>query len=172
MAKVKALRFLLILAIASLLVGSLFMIMHWPYSRGILFVGYCGLFLVYPRYALFKARKKVFTLIKVSGVLLFTGFKTLSFLYPDYQEIFKLFSSFGILLFLVIWLYQYMGFENFQSTMGERLVALAFLVGSSILAVGLLFKIIHWPPATIIIVIGLVIAAVSFFLTLFTGEEE
>ena len=161
---------LTILSVIIIAVGTLFLIMHWPGARYILLVGYASLFLSYPRYILLNRSKGIINILKIIGVSLWAGFKILILLYPENKGMFKAFSTVGILLWAVLVLYQYMGFESYQSSRAERVVALVFLSGSTILAIGLFFKILHWPYAGPLLVAGLTTAAIAFIATLFVEE--
>lgn len=159
---------LVVLSVIIILVGSLFKVMHWPYSRMVLLIGYCFLFIIYPKYYLTTKINNRFNFLSVIGVLVWAGFKIVNMVCFDDVLFVKAISFSGLLLFGAISFYKYMGFENYQSTRMERIIAIFFLLGEFILAIGLLFKVLHWPYSLIIIVLGLSILAVSFVSTLFT----
>ena len=63
---------------------------------------------------------------------------------------------------------------SFQSSKGNPVFNLVFWLGSIILFTGLVFQLQHWPYHRIIVLVGLGITGVSYFLspTLLTGEPD
>jgi hypothetical protein len=63
---------------------------------------------------------------------------------------------------------------SFQSSKQNPIFTFAFWLGSVVLFVGLIFQFQHWPYHQYIVIAGLVITGVSYFLspTLLTGKTE
>ena len=63
---------------------------------------------------------------------------------------------------------------SFQSNKRNPVFTLVYWLGSLILFTGLIFQLQHWPYNKIIVLVGLGITGVSFFLspTLLTGESD
>lgn len=63
---------------------------------------------------------------------------------------------------------------SFQSSKQNPVFTLVFWLGSVVLFVGLIFQFKHWPYHQIIVIVGLAITGISFFLSpsLLTGETD
>ncbi|PHR34170.1 MAG: hypothetical protein COA38_04355 [Fluviicola sp.] len=63
---------------------------------------------------------------------------------------------------------------SFQSNKQNPVFTLVFWLGSVVLFVGLIFQFKHWPYHKVIVIVGLAITGISFFLSpsLLTGKSD
>jgi gliding motility-associated protein GldL len=60
----------------------------------------------------------------------------------------------------------------FESKSGKKLMAMAYGIGASIVIAGALFKILHWPGADIMLIVGMSTEAFIFFISAFEPLHE
>lgn len=60
----------------------------------------------------------------------------------------------------------------FESKSGKKVMAMAYGIGASIVIAGALFKILHWPGADLMLIIGMTTEAFIFFLSAFEPLHE
>jgi len=54
----------------------------------------------------------------------------------------------------------------------NKTVFFVFSIGSAMFIIGLAFKIMHWPMASVLLILGVAIACFSFILSFFVPETE
>ncbi len=60
----------------------------------------------------------------------------------------------------------------FESKSGKKVMAMAYGIGASIVIAGALFKILHWPGADLMLIVGMSTEAFIFFLSAFEPLHE
>lgn len=60
----------------------------------------------------------------------------------------------------------------FESKSGKKLMAMAYGIGASIVIAGALFKILHWPGADLMLIVGMTTEAFIFFISAFEPLHE
>ena len=63
-------------------------------------------------------------------------------------------------------------FNFFQTKAGQNFMAKLYGIGASVVILGAMFKILHWPGADIMLTIGLTTEAVIFFISAFEKPHE
>ena len=58
-------------------------------------------------------------------------------------------------------------FKFFQTKAGQNFMAKLYGIGASVVILGAMFKILHWPGADIMLTVGLTTEAVIFFISAF-----
>ena len=138
------------IALSILIIGLLFKIMHWPYSDYIMCSSFIIILILYPIRFWKKRKKAIIDWVKLVFVLLWTinGIIVVEHL-P-----FKYISSTLTLFFFIVWLI--IEFTSNRKKVKENLLhsEIPFIAGFFII-IGGIFKIMHWPGATIILIIGL-----------------
>lgn len=141
-------------AIGTVLVGILFKLQHWPGTGTLLVSGVLGIVLLYPlRYA--AKRPKVFLdHIKLGLALTWpTSWLMQVQHWPYAQPLGLAAAAFGL-----VWISQ-AGVAEFwndrERRMPGRLTKVLFTLGLVLVTAGTLFRIQHWPYATVLLLAGL-----------------
>ena len=105
-----------------------------------------------------------FAIAFLMAIVLFARIGTEYISAPTARVVFMIFGALGLVLNLF----------TFQSSKSNPVFTLVFWLGSVVLFVGLVFQFKHWPYHQIIVITGLVITGISFFLspTLLTGQSD
>ena len=85
-------------AIASLLIGMVMRILHWPFSKGIIFISFAAILILYALRFFKKEEKKSVDLIKMALVLFWTTNGLLTILDFTHTLFFKLAQLLHLLL--------------------------------------------------------------------------
>ncbi len=59
-----------------------------------------------------------------------------------------------------------------QSKSTKKLFNMAYGIGASIVILGALFKIVHWPMGTEMLIVGMIVEAIVFFISAFEPVED
>lgn len=156
------------LSIAFYIIGLLFKIMHWPNGGSLLLVSTIAIILAYPFRFMHKKEKSELDYIKL-GLVLFWGIHSILY---NYHLPGQRFFQYGTIVLFVAWLIMG-GPTNFvQAGNNEKprklLYLSLFLLGACMVstAIGSLFKIMHWPYADVLLILGLSGTALWFLIFL------
>lgn len=152
--------------------GILFKIMHWPGAKLILSSVLILLPIVYSIRFYFKDKKLFSDYLKL--VLVIIG----SFAYllhkilhwPFGKELYILTLAL-LCVFLLFQVYRYL-FKNETEQSPIWNTKTAFSIPGVIVFIGVLFKIMHWPGASILLIVGLAGFALLFTKDLFNQKED
>lgn len=143
------------------IIAVLFRLMHWPHSMYLFLIGLGGIFILYPIRFYLKKDKLALDYIKLIFVELFC--------FTRFVKIHHLLKI-DILIIVtevigIIWIL----FEifNFINNVKPRYKPIIPKLNSNyvfvlIILIGALFKLMHWPYANILLIIGLVLLALFF----------
>jgi hypothetical protein len=169
-----------LIAPALLGIGSIFKIFHWPGAGPLLVLGFfvlCFFFLptsIYILYQETKNKKNVFTYVSgfLAATLYSAGvlFRVMHF--PFGQELLFAGVFIAVLIFLpVLFITKLKGVERSS----EKSSIIVGLIALTILLIGFVFKIMHWPGAGILLVLGnvsLFLVAVPFYGIVLTKNKK
>ncbi len=142
-------------AIAVLVLGIVFKLQHWPMAMVPVIVGAMAIVLLYPfRYAA-KPQKAFLDHVKLGLAITWPSSMVLQLMHWPYADVLGLLAS----AFGLVWITQ-AGVAEFwndeaRRTPGRTSIAL-FTLGLALVIAGTLFRIQHWPFATLLLIAGLV----------------
>lgn len=168
----KILRVPLRITISILIFGILFKIMHWPYANIIIVSAFSLIAVFYLIRFLYKEGKTSLDVIKLTLILSwsFNGITVILHL-PNYTAI-KLITP----VCFLVWIFME-GLTYFNNEPQEQVSKRQFLmnglysVAITLTSIGILFKVMHWPTAGPLLVSGISLAAISFFIEMFIQNE-
>ncbi|MDB0037750.1 hypothetical protein N9F08_00130 [bacterium] len=163
------------ISIATYFFGTLFRIMHWPYSSLILVSALVLITISSVLYFSSKLEKSFVDELAIVGAPTWALFKILSITHAPYQLEFRT----GILVIAAVYLC-YRGVKWYQKARksqqkGVKRISIeraSYIVGAILIGIGLLFKIQHWPYSRTMLYLGMGLMILNFFLSLFTKEEK
>ncbi len=155
------------MAIAVLVLGMVFKVQHWPLAMVLVITGAAAIVLLYPfRYAA-KPEKGFLDHVKLGLAITWPSSMVMQLMHWPYADVLGLLAS----AFGLVWITQ-AGIAEFWTDEQRRTpsagsVAL-FTTGLVLVVVGTVFRIQHWPFATLLLIAGLaccgVWAVVEFLL--------
>ena len=160
------------IALSILIIGSLFKIMHWPFANLVtasMVVAFSLILIFYPLRFWKKRNKLLVDYVKLLGVCAWAIRGVFSILHLNYSDILTL-LFFGA--WVVLEALNYIKPEqNSKLSVLETIANLIFAFGAVFVIIGFAFKILHWPYANLILIIGLCSAALWFLKDLFTKQK-
>ncbi|MFT5822984.1 MAG: hypothetical protein ACI8ZM_004241 [Crocinitomix sp.] len=166
------------IAIAVLIVGILFKIMHWPYANWLLNIGACAVSFFYFLRFLAKPEKVKLDYAKLAVVIsFFIRFIVYIFHFPGRVVTSAIFLiSLGVFVSLSIGLPFFQNKTNEDGSTQTQSNAditknVIVIIGIFAVVIGSISKIMHWPGANISLVIGLIIIAAWAILDLLLSKD-
>lgn len=162
------------IAISILIIGSLFKIMHWPHANLIMVSAFSLIFIIYPLRFWKKNKKLLIDYIKLFGVCIWAIRGVFSTFHLNYSDILTLLTLLFFGAWVVLEAINYIKPEQEQNSklsVVETIATLIFAFGAVFVIIGFAFKILHWPYANILLIIGLCSAALWFLKDLFTNQK-
>lgn len=160
------------LALIVLIIGALFKVMHWPYSKELMLIGGGLVSTLYTIRFLFKKQKNRMDYVKIAFVLLW-----LSSYLINVFHIYSLPYVFNILIVgLFIWWFIEEGlnyFKNRKHKVGGafRIIYYLFCYLTFIaMFLGILIKILHWPYGSLVFTIGVLSLCLLIIIDYFVVE--
>ena len=161
-------------ALVVLIFGALFKVMHWPYSKELMFVGAIAIGVMYTIRFFYKKEKSILDYGKIAIVLLW--------IFSYLANVFHLFSVpyvFEIcFLILFVWWFFKEGMYYFKNRKIKKRgfinTVYYILIGLAAFAIffGVLFKIQHWPYGSELFVIGILVFNTILILDYFLFEKK
>lgn len=159
----------LTIAFVCFMTGVFLKLMHWPFAGGLMAIGVV-ISMIIPVRGFFDpasdSTDKVLYAVQTIGIITVLVMLAIGFNHPMITNIWK------FLLIGVVFVEVYRGQRNgLTKNFWKRVITLASLVA----AIGFLFKVLHWPYASPLIIGGLSLATVSYLIDFFTmrfDEEE
>ena len=161
------LRIPLRILISILIIGALFKIMHWPGANVIMVSAFGTIAIIYPFRFYKKAPKLLIDYVKLVLVLVWSIRGVFSTLHLPYAFIFNALVLFSFGLWIVLESIDYIQPENKEQTTFDTVFNVAFGFGAIFTLVGVTFKIMHWPYASLSLIIGLCLCALLFLKDIF-----
>ena len=160
------------LGLIILILGALFKVMHWPYSKELMFIGAISIGVLYIIRFIYKKEKSKLDYVKLSLVIMW--------LFYYLTQVFHLYNIPYIveicLVLLFFWWFTEEGvfyFKN-QKFKTNRFLKITYylLIGitSFLLLFGMLFKTQHWPYGSLMFTLGVVLLCVILILDYFRLE--
>lgn len=170
----KVLTLPLLLAIAGIFVGALFMLMHWPYGRAIVIASCLAIVLMYPiRFARKRAKAPV-DYLKLIFVLSGSIRGVFIMLHWPYKWVWTSLSALSFLGLAYLMGPAFFGIRETSSSghKSNRLAYTVFVLSLILIMSGLLFRIMHWPMATEQLFAGLAMGGLWYILSSFGNGED
>ncbi len=154
------------IAVAILVIGIVLKIMHWPFSEWFLLIGSGGLAFFYLLRFLSKPQKVFLDYVKLSLVIAFSIRAVVVLFHLPGKIIVSIIFLALLGLFVIMGGMPYLIGEGedsktaFESKNYAVLIKSGLvIVGATSIVLGAIFKIMHWPGAGPLLVVGLVITA-------------
>lgn len=156
------------IAISILLIGLLSKVLHWPFSIELINIGY-GLIFIF--YILRFYLKKIKTNLDWIKLLLITTWCVYGVILMNHLP-FRLPFQIATIVIFLIWYFKEGFIEYYDKTeyLSEKqkpyktLLNSIPIIGFILMQLGVLFKIMHWPGASVSLIVGVVICIVSLFI--------
>jgi len=159
----KILRGPLRISISVLIIGMLFKIQHWPYANVIIVSAFSSIAILYSFRFGAKKEKKLIDYVKLILVVFWCISGSLKTLHFPFQLFFQMIASIAFLSWITMEGINYFNNEtpsenkkNYSSAINIGLFTLAAVF----IAIGALFKIMHWPFAGPLLIAGVVLGSV------------
>jgi hypothetical protein len=169
----KILKVPLRLSISILIIGMLFKIMHWPYGAEIVACAFGAIIIVYPFRFWNKKPKFVIDYVKLILLISWALNGIFTILHLPYKIYLSAVASISLIVWLVMEASRYFrkGVKE-ESKSSSPISSYGVLSVSGILIfIGVLFKIMHWPGAGPLLILGLSTVAIWFVVDLIINKE-
>jgi hypothetical protein len=143
-------------AIALLIAGALFKIMHWPGANVMMLVAYAVIPPLYIVRYFKKTEKKLIDHVKLLLVFSWCLASAFRVFHWPYGDIFSIVALIGLVAWIALEMTTIREVSPGVTVQGLSLDGL-FTAAVVITITGALFKIMHWPYANIMLIVGLVI---------------
>lgn len=162
--EVKILRTPLRISIAVLILGFLFKIMHWPYGNLIITVSFILISILYFFRFFNKSKKILLDYAKLLLVFSFSIRGIIITLHLPFKDVFNIIALIAALAWLLLGGHKdYYGNSSVSNNKYFRGSVIG--IGSIVIIVGALFKMMHWPGASIMLIVGLSLVALFYLIT-------
>ena len=162
------------IALVILLYGSLFKFMRWPYAQTLMLFGNIAILILYSIRFLFIKDKLKLDYIKLSLVLVWVfSYIVSAFHLFNMPYVFEI-----VLLILFVWWFIEEGLTYFtrrklvDSRFVKFLYYLLLITSLTLVIVGALFKIQHWPYGAILFTFGVLMLSLVLILDLFVIKSN
>lgn len=161
---------LLLLSLAVYVIGALCRIQHWPFGAELSLIGCIGIGIFSILYFSLKSDKSLFDKMALVGLPLASISilaRTFHLPYANEVRLMCILIGLGYSIYLLVgWL------PNLKSDSGKiRWDRMAFLAGAICVGIGAFLKMIHWPFASVFLLVGLGLALIHFFWGMFAKDE-
>lgn len=160
-------------ALATLLIGMLMRVLHWPYSAGIIFTSFAAILVLYAIRFSRKKEKKPIDLIKMALVLFWTTNGLLTILDFSYTLIFQI----GTALTFIAWFamegtaYFMDKHGNTKNTLTEIIWNFVMVIGVLTIILGGLMHLLSWEYSIPTLTVGLTIVTSYILKDIFVSPK-
>lgn len=158
------------ISVVAYFIGSAFRIMHWPFSLLILVLSLSVLTVSSVLYFSSKYERTFIDDLAIVVVPLWSLFHLLRITYAPFQQVY------GVVALIVGFAYLgYCMLKWFRQDANGRRRKFKFnsyVLGGSLIGLGFLFKYLRWPSASIIILLGMGLMFLSFFISMFSNKNQ
>jgi GldL N-terminal domain len=163
--EIKILKTPLRISIAIIFIGVMFKIMHWPYRDWIMTTGFSLVAILYPFRFFKKEQKKILDYAKLFFVVSWAIYGIFSILHLPYKMGFEIARSVSFIFWIVMEGVNYLTKRERKEYRVLHIVSYVLVsISAALIFIGALFKIMHWPGAGPMLVVGLSLAVVWFLL--------
>ncbi len=148
------------ISIAVLIIGILFKIMHWPYGNIIITVAFSSISILYIFRFLNKTNKKWLDYAKLLLVVSFSIRGIFVILHLPFKDVLNIVALIAVIGWLALG-----GYKDYYGSKTKSLWQNMVGIGAVVIFVGALFKIMHWPGASIMLVFGLCLVALYYLIS-------
>ena len=161
-------------ALATLLIGMLMQVLHWPYSAGIVFISFTVILVLYTLRFFRKTEKLTIDIIKMALVLFWTTNGILTILAFPYTLIFQV----GTALTFIVWFamegtaYFMDKKSNSRNSITEIIWNFVMVIGVITIISGGIMHLLNWDYSTPILTTGLTIVTSFILKDIFTAPKK
>jgi len=161
-------------AIAALFIGLAMRILHWPFSKGVIFISFAAILVLYAIRFSRKKEKKAVDLIKMALVLFWATNGLLTIL--DYAH--TLFFQIGTAFTFIVWFamegtsYFMSKDRNVKNSMTEIIWNFVMVIGVITLICGGLMHLLSWEYSIPTLTLGLTIVTSYILKDIFTAPKN
>lgn len=130
------------------IICPLFLLMHWPFVVEVLITSSLGFIIFYSIYLYLKPNKKITDYLKFTTAFFWVSSSVFSILHLPYASTIKLLFWGSLIAWRV--------FKNNSEPTEKphKVSAIAFTLAIITIIIGSAFKIMHWPGASLILILG------------------
>lgn len=161
-------------ALATLLIGMLMKVLHWPYAAGIIFTSFAAILLLYAVRFLKKKDKKSIDFIKLSLVLFWTTNGLLRILDFQYTLIFQIGTGITFIAWFAMEGTAYFMDKNrkTQNSIADIIWNFVMVLGVLTIILGGLMHLLSWDYSIPTLTIGLTIVTSFILKDIFTAPKS
>ena len=167
------------ISVAAIIIGALFKIMHWPFANAAMLIGYIGVALTFPKMTLSNPKRKTDDIVQALAIFVFGASKALYILlnmdkggHSRNFQFLNLLGFIGLIVFLIFKLKVFTQPRAGRENKNPLIVIALFYLGATALSVGLLFKYLHWPGASILLISGAICGLLWYLSDIFYPDED
>ncbi len=166
--------YLLSVSIAILIIGVLFKIMHWPFSGIMILASLISILILNLIRFILNKEKTVLSYLKLIFILSWIFNSTTIFYIPWYEQpLYKMLAWGSLIAWLITYMYESIFAKGEdERPLADRISDLIIFIASVVVAIGVIFKILHWPKAGLFLVGGLSTALVWFLYDTFIKSSK
>jgi len=145
-------------AIALLIIGVMFKIQHWPLANWIIDLGFTSIAILYPIRFWRKPDKKLIDYCKLIFVFSWAVHGVMTIHHLPYKQLFQIVT---IVAFIGWLAFEGLGYQSKDEGSVKKndlsSIVSSVLIGFATIStlIGVMFKILHWPGAGVILISGL-----------------
>lgn len=152
------------------IIASLFKLMHWPYSMHLYIIGLGGIFVLYPIRFFLKKEKTTLDYIKLIFVELFCFTRFVKIHHLLKIDIIITITNIIGLAWILFEIYNYI--NNIKPKYKTILPHFNYnYIFGLVIVVGVLFKLMHWPYANILLITGVILISAYFIYDSFKSKS-
>ncbi|MDO1514485.1 hypothetical protein Q2T41_17670 [Maribacter confluentis] len=160
-------------ALATLLIGFLMRVLHWPYAAGIIFTSFAAILILYAVRFYKKEDKKPVDLIKMAMVLFWTTNGLLTILKFPYTLIFQIGTALTFIAWFAMEGTSYFMDKNrsIKNSLAEIIWNFVMVVGVLTIILGGLMHLLSWDYSIPTLTVGLTIVTSYILKDIFTSSK-
>lgn len=151
------------IAAAITFIGIMFRLLHIPYASEILLVGLAGIVILYPIHFWKKKKKEFLDYAKLFFVIFATLHYTFNVFHWNHGFLFTRLAQLSLLILIIAYLNDKY-YADDKASKKERWETLLYVLAGVGIILGVILKILHWPYGNILMISGLITAAISVVL--------
>ena len=159
------------ISVSLIIIGSVFRLQHWPYSKLFLYAGASSIAIIHAFRFFIKKNKITTDYLKLIFAFLWCTGMLLRLQHLEYGHLIGLLTDGSFMLLTITYAYEY--FLPFQEgasgSLSSRVLQVAF---AGLILTGIFFKIVHLPFATLLIIAGVVCLFAWFVIDWIKEKKE
>ncbi|MCG8576775.1 MAG: hypothetical protein MI810_17985 [Flavobacteriales bacterium] len=155
------------------LIAQLFSIMHWPFVGMIILIASTGIAVTGTIWFISKKDFSLLSILQFAFILLWAlGTITQIMVGPHDRLPYQAITFGAMISWVVVQSLGYMGgSEKNSRTIKQLILDLSFIVGAIFIIIGVVFKIMRWPSAGVLLIVGMAIGSIWIVYQLFISKN-